>query len=45
MTFKRIKSHHGQAQLIKGIATPKPDINVINDRLKAAKEHAEGGGK
>ncbi|EAZ98692.1 hypothetical protein MELB17_14441 [Marinobacter sp. ELB17] len=30
---------------MEGIATPKPDINVINDRLKAAKEHAEGGGK
>jgi phage-related protein len=37
--------HCSQKKLSKGIATPKPDINVINDRLKAAKEHAEGGGK
>ncbi len=37
--------HCFQKKSSKGIATPKPEMNVINERLKAAKEHAEGGGK
>lgn len=37
--------HCFQKKSSKGIATPKPDMNIINERLKAAKEHAEGGGK
>lgn len=36
--------HCFQKKSSKGIATPKPEMNVINERLKAAKEHAEGGG-
>lgn len=35
--------HCFQKKSSKGIATPKPDMNIINERLKAAKEHAEGG--
>jgi len=37
--------HCFQKKSSKGIATPKPEMNIINERLKAAKEHAEGGGK
>lgn len=36
--------HCFQKKSSKGIATPKPEMNVINERLKAAKEHAEGVG-
>ena len=35
--------HCFQKKSSKGIATPKPEMNIINERLKAAKEHAEGG--
>ena len=37
--------HCFQKKSSKGIATPKPEMNIINERLKAAKEHAEGDGK
>lgn len=37
--------HCFQKKSKKGIATPKPDMNVIKERLKAAKAHAEGGEK
>lgn len=37
--------HCFQKKSSKGIATPKPEMDVINERLKAAKNHAEGGGK
>ena len=35
---------HEQAKPLKGfgIATPKPDLNLIRDRLKAAQAHAKG---
>ena len=37
--------HCFQKKSSKGIATPKPEMNIIKERLKVAKEHADGGGK
>ncbi|MFC7293793.1 type II toxin-antitoxin system RelE/ParE family toxin [Marinobacter aromaticivorans] len=37
--------HCFQKKSTRGIATPKPEMDVINERLKAAKMHAEGGSK
>jgi len=34
--------HCFQKKSTHGIATPKPDMNLIRDRLKVAKAHAEG---
>jgi phage-related protein len=37
--------HCFQKKSTHGIATPKPDMDVIRERLKAAENHAEGDGK
>ncbi|WP_208597449.1 type II toxin-antitoxin system RelE/ParE family toxin [Pseudomonas peli] len=34
--------HCFQKKSTQGIATPKPDMDVINERLKAAEMHAKG---
>lgn len=34
--------HCFQKKSIQGIATPKPDMDIIRDRLKAAQAHAQG---
>lgn len=34
--------HCFQKKSTRGIATPKPDMDVINERLKAAEMHAKG---
>ena len=36
--------HCFQKKSSRGIATPKPDMDLIRDRLKAAEAHAQGGG-
>jgi phage-related protein len=37
--------HCFQKKSTQGIATPKPDLDLIRDRLKAAEAHAKGHGK
>jgi phage-related protein len=37
--------HCFQKKSIQGIATPKPDMDVIRSRLKAAENHAQGAQK
>ncbi len=34
--------HCFQKKSVKGIATPKPDMDLIRDRLKFAEQHSEG---
>ena len=34
--------HCFQKKSMHGISTPQPDINIIRERLKIAKEHARG---
>ena len=34
--------HCFQKKSTRGIATPKPDLDLIRDRLKAAQAHAKG---
>ncbi|SAK59850.1 type II toxin-antitoxin system RelE/ParE family toxin [Caballeronia ptereochthonis] len=36
--------HCFQKKLTRGIATPKPDIDIVRARLKAAQAHAAGEG-
>ena len=36
--------HCFQKKSKKGIETPKPDMNIIRNRLKVARDHAEGEG-
>jgi len=35
--------HCFQKKSTSGIATPKPDMDLIHERLKVAQEHAKGG--